>query len=122
MATFDDVIRLTAHLPEVTVSTSFATPALKVHGKSFCRLWGDRDHKKADVNGAEVLVVFCDIDEKQFLLAENEGSLFTAPHYDGHGSVLVLLDDVDEKLLGNLLFDSYLQKAPPSIQRQFPPS
>ncbi|HVB71740.1 MAG TPA: MmcQ/YjbR family DNA-binding protein [Acidimicrobiales bacterium] len=121
MATFDDVIRLTAHLPEVTESTSFATPALKVRGKAFCRLWGERDQKKADVGGADVLVVFCDIDEKQFLLAENEGAVFTAPHYDGHGSVLVLLDEVDETLLSNLLFDSYLLKAPPSIQRQFPP-
>ena len=121
MATFDDVIRLTAHLPEVTVSTSYATPALKVRGTTFCRLWGDRDQKKADAGGADVLVVFCDIEEKQFLLAENEGAIFTAPHYDGHASVLIRLDDVDEALLSDLLFDSYLQKAPPSIQRQFPP-
>jgi hypothetical protein len=73
------------------------------------------------VGGAEVLVVFCDLDEKQFLLAESDASVFTAPHYDGHGSVLVLLDDVDEALLATLLLDSYLLKAPASIQRQYPP-
>jgi len=121
MATFDDVVRLTDHLPEVTVSTSFATPALKVRGKAFCRLWGERDLKKSDIAHGDVLVVFCDLDEKQFLLAENPDSLFTAAHYDGHGSVLVQLDEVDEALLGNLLFDSYLLKAPLSIRRKFPP-
>jgi len=120
MATFDDVVRLTAHLPEVCVSTSFGTPALKVRDKGFCRLWGDRDRRKADVGDDEVLVVFCDLDEKEFLLAESDGSIFTAPHYDGHGSVLILLDEVDEDLLANLLLDSYLLKAPPVIRRRFP--
>jgi len=120
VATFDDVIALTAGLPEVTVSTSYGTPALKVRGKAFCRLWGPRDSNRADVGDAEVLVVFCDLDEKEFLLAESDGSVFTAPHYDGHGAVLVVLDDVEEELLGNLLVDSYLLKAPPSIRKTFP--
>ncbi len=120
MATFDDVVRLCADLPEVSVSTSYGTPALKVRGKGFCRLWGERDRNKADVGDDEVLVVYCDLDEKEFLLAESDGSLFSAPHYDGHGSVLVLLEDVDETLLANLLLDSYLLKAPPAIRRLFP--
>jgi hypothetical protein len=119
MATFDDVIRLTAHLPEVTVSTSYGTPALKVRQKSFCRLWGDRDRSKADVGDDEVLVVFCELGEKEFLLAESDGSIFNAPHYDGHGSVLILLDEIDLETLANLLLDSYLLRAPASIQRQF---
>lgn len=121
MPNFDDVVRLTADLPEVTVSTSYGTPALQVRGKSFCRLWGPRDRNRAAVGDANVLVVFCDLDEKQFLLAESDGSVFTAPHYDGHGSVLVLLDDVDEALLATLLLDSYLLRAPALIQRQYPP-
>lgn len=120
VATFDDVIRLTAHLPEVSVSTSYATPALKVRGKSFCRLWGERDQKKSDVADRDVLVVFCELDEKQFLLAESDGSVFSAAHYDGYGAVLVLLDVVDETLLAALLLDSYLLRAPRSIQRLFP--
>jgi hypothetical protein len=119
MANFDDVIRASMQLPEVSVSTSYATPALKVRGKTFCRLWGPRDAAKADVGDGEVLVVFCDIDEKQFLLVEGDGSVFTAPHYDNYGAVLILLDDVDEELLATLLFDSYLLKAPPSIRRRF---
>jgi hypothetical protein len=119
MATFGDVIRLTNHLPEVSVSTSYGTPALKVRHKAFCRLWGDRDRSKADVRDDEVLVVFCELDEKEFLLAESDGSIFTAPHYDGHGAVLILLDAIDLESLANLLFDSYLLRAPVVIQRQF---
>ena len=92
MATFDDVVRLCADLPEVTVSTSHGTPALKVRAKGFCRSWGARDSSKANIGDVEVLVVFCELDEREFLLAESDGSIFTAPHYDGHGAVLVLLD------------------------------
>jgi hypothetical protein len=64
--------------------------------------------------------VSCELDEKGFLLAESDGSIFTAPHYDGYGAVLILLDDVDEELLTSLLLESYLLKAPASIRRQFP--
>ena len=122
MDTFDDVVRLCEHLPEVSVSTSYATPALKVRDKAFCRLWGERDRSKRDVGDAEVLVVFCEIDEKEFLLKESDGSIFTAPHYDGHGAVLIRLGDVEEELLASLLFESYLLRAPASIRRQFPDS
>jgi hypothetical protein len=92
MATFDDVVRLCADLPEVTVWTSCGTPALKVRGKSFCRLWGARDSSKANIGDVEVLVVFCELDEKEFLLAESDGSVVSAPHHDGHGTELELLD------------------------------
>jgi hypothetical protein len=104
------------------VSTSYATPALKVRDKAFCRLWGERDRSKRDVGDAEVLVVFCEFDEKEFLLKESDGSIFTAPHYDGHGAVLIRLGDVEEELLASLLFESYLLRAPASIRRQFPDS
>ncbi|HEY5112450.1 MAG TPA: MmcQ/YjbR family DNA-binding protein [Acidimicrobiales bacterium] len=120
MATFDDVVRLCAHLPEVTLSTSYGTPALKVRGKGICRMWGTRDKSKSDVGDAEVLVVYCQHDEKDFLLAESDGSVFTAPHYDGHGAVLIRLDDVDEEVLQALLLESYLLRAPRSIRELFP--
>jgi hypothetical protein len=83
-------------------------------------MWGPRDASKSDIGDAEVLVVHCELDEKEFLLAESDGSVFTAPHYDGHGSVLILLDEVEEGLLKALLLDSYLLRAPKSIQQLFP--
>jgi hypothetical protein len=120
VATFEDVVRMSSQWPEVSVSTSYNTSALKVKGKSFCRLWGERDRSKSDVADGEVLVVFCELDEKEFLLGESDGAIFTAPHYDGYGAVLVRLDEVDDELLASLLLESYLLKAPASIRRQFP--
>lgn len=105
MATFDDVVRLCADLPEVTVSTSYETSARKVRGNGFCRLWGARDNSKANIGDVEVLAVFGEPDEKEFLLAESDGSVYTAPHNDGHCAALVLLDDVDEGLLEALLLE-----------------
>lgn len=119
MATFDDVIRLTAHLPEVTVSTSYATPALKVRNKSFCRLWGERDRAKSVTDEGEVLVLSCDVDEKQFLLDESDGAIFTVPHYDGYGAVLVRLEEIDLERLADLLMDAYLERAPAAIRTRF---
>jgi hypothetical protein len=115
MATFDDVRRLTADLPEVTESTSFGTPALAVRGKSFCRLWSAREHARDGVHDTEVLVVFCDLEEKPALIESSGGMLFSTPHYDGYGAMLVRLDDVDLDDLADVLEDSYRLKAPASL-------
>lgn len=116
--TFDDVAHLCANWPEVSVSTSYSTPAPKARSATFCRLWGERDRAKADVGGADVLVVFCDLDEKTFLLDESDGAVFSAPHYDGYGAVLVRLDLVTAPELRSLLIDSYLEKAPATLRRR----
>ncbi len=116
MATFEDVRELVAHLPEVTVSTSYGTPSLKVRGKSFCRMWGEREYDRYGVHDTEVLVVFCELDAKPFLIDMSDGSLFTTPHYDGSGAVLVRLNDVDRDELTDYLEGSYLIKAPLSLR------
>jgi hypothetical protein len=82
-ATFDDVVRLTADLPEVEQSTSYGTPALKVRGRGFCRMWGAREHNRDGVHDTLVLVVFCDHAWKDTLIESSGGVLFTTPHYDG---------------------------------------
>ena len=46
MVTFDDVRRLGMKLPEVTESNWYGTPGLKVRGKGFCRVWGEREHRR----------------------------------------------------------------------------
>lgn len=119
VATFDHVIEIASDWPEVTISTSYSTPALKVRNKSFCRLWGERDRHKSDLQEDDVLVVFCEIDEKEFLLAESDGSIFTSAHYDGYGAVLVRLELVLPELLAQLLWDSYLLRAPSSIVKRY---
>jgi hypothetical protein len=115
-STFDDIKGLVAHLREVEESTSYGTPSLKVRGKSFCRMWGEREYDRYGVDDTEVLVVFCELDEKPLLIESGGGSLFTTPHYDGHGAVLVRLADVDRDDLAGYLEESYLLKAPPSLR------
>jgi hypothetical protein len=116
MATFEDVQALVGHLPEVTVSTSYGTPALKVRGKSFCRMWGEREYDRNGVHDTEVLVVFCELDAKPFLIDTGGGSLFTTPHYDGSGAVLIRLGGVETDDLAGLLEESYLLRAPTSLR------
>jgi hypothetical protein len=116
--TFADVVRLSEQLPEVQDSTSYGTPSLKIRGRSFCRLWGEREHARYGAGESEVLVVFCELEWKQTLLDGAEGVLFTTPHYDGHGSVLVRLADVPLDDLLGYLEASYLLKAPQSIRRR----
>jgi hypothetical protein len=118
--TFDDVVRLCDDLSDVTESLSYGTPALKVRGKLFCRLWGDRDYRKADVDDSDVLVVFCELADKDALIADSDGTLFTAPHYDGHGSLLVRLATVTETDLRDLLHESYWLRAPAALRRARP--
>jgi hypothetical protein len=114
---FEDAKRLTGHLPEVTESASYGTPSLKVRGKSFCRLWGEREYERYDVHDTEVLVVFCDVEEKLFLIAQSGGSLFSTPHYDGHGAVLIRLEETDSAELSDHLERSYRMKAPETLRK-----
>jgi hypothetical protein len=116
--TFADVIRLTAHLPEVTEGSSYGTPALKVRGTGFCRMWGEREHRRDGVDDSEVLVVFCELEWKDALIANSDGVLFSTPHYDGYPAMLVRLADVDADDLADHLEESYLLKAPATLRRR----
>lgn len=113
-----ELATLVEHLPEVTCSTSYGTDALKVRGTMFCRLWGAREHARDGVEDSAVLVVFCDPEEKPQLLAGYPGVVFQTPHYEGHRTVLLKLDQIDRNLLVSFLEDSYQQKAPASLRRQ----
>jgi hypothetical protein len=43
MPTWDDVVEIAGRLPGCEVSSSYATPSLKVRGKFMCRLRTDPD-------------------------------------------------------------------------------
>ena len=106
---WSDVVALGAALPEVTESTSYGTPSLKVRAKSFCRLRGEADGG---------LVVFCSLDEKQALLDQG-GAYYTTPHYDGYGAILVDLTRADPDELRELLTESWRAKAPVRLRKAF---
>jgi len=104
--TWDDVVRIAAELPEVEVSTSYGTPALEVRRKLFARLRGEE--------GAVVLM--CELDEKEALLASGDPAFFTTPHYDGYGSILVDLDKVAPDQLAELIGDAWRHRAPARLR------
>lgn len=113
------MVRIGSELPDVEMSTSYGTPALKVRAKAFCRLWGDDERaRKAPDETGDVLVVFVDVAEKRAWIETSDGALFDQAHYQGHGAMLVRLDRVDEDLLADVLEQSYRLKAPRTLLRR----
>jgi hypothetical protein len=106
VATWKYVVRIGAKLPGVEESTSYGTPALKAGGKLFTRL-------RAEADGG--LVLFCEPDEKEALLASGDPVFFTTPHYDGHPTILVDLRRIDRTLLAEMLEESWRRKAPAKL-------
>lgn len=105
--TWDDVVTIAGGLPEVEVSTSYGTPALKVRRKLFARL-------RSDAEGAVVLM--CQMDEKEALLASGDPAFFTTPHYDGYGAILVDLDKVAPDQLAELVEEAWRHRAPARLR------
>jgi len=91
---WDDVVALACELPEVTVSTSYGTPALKVRGKLLTRLRPELDS-----------LVFLDVplDEREMLIEANPSVFHTTPHYDGHASVLARLSRLEPSTVQNFI-------------------
>ena len=108
MASWADVVALGTALPEVEESTWFGTPALRVRGKSFCRL-------KDEDEGILVIQVV-DLEDKEALLRSDPDVFFTTPHYDGWAYVLVRLDRVGGEQLAELVVDGWRIRAPKSLQ------
>ena len=108
MASWADVVALGTALPEVEESTWFGTPALRVRGKSFCRL-------KDEDEGILVIQVV-DLEDKEALLRSDPDVFFTTPHYDGWAYVLVRLDRVGREQLAELVEDGWRIRAPKSLQ------
>ena len=107
--TWDDVVAIATALPEVEVSTSYRTPALKVRGKGFARL-------RTEAEGGLMLV--CGLDEKEALLASGDPAYFTTRHYDGYGSILVDLTRIEPAQLAELVEEAWRHKAPARLVRE----
>ena len=103
MPTWDDVVAAGMALPEVEEGTWFRTPALKVRGKSMCRLRTDPD---------ALVIRVTDMGEREALLQGQPDAFFTTPHYDGYPYVLVRLEAVDPTELAELVEEAWRIKAP----------
>lgn len=109
MASWDDVVSIGARLPEVEVSTWFRSPSLKVAGKGFAPV-------RTEAEG--LLVLMCELDEKEALLASGDPAFTTIPHYDGYPAILVDLDVIDRYLLAEMVNEAWRIKAPARLRRQ----
>ena len=110
MASWADVVAIGTALPETEESTWFRTPALKVRGKSFCRMKED---------GETLVIQVLDLEDKEALLRSDAEVFFTTPHYDGYAYVLVRLDRIGREQLAELVEDAWRLQAPKRMVAAF---
>ncbi len=103
--TWDEVEAMALELPEVEVTTSYGTPALKVAGKLMGRLRSDSDGSLA-----------LKTSDKEGLVASDDPAYFTTPHYDGYAYILVNLELADPGEMAELLDDAWNLAAPARVR------
>ncbi|MFN0092441.1 MAG: MmcQ/YjbR family DNA-binding protein [Acidimicrobiales bacterium] len=124
MATFDDVARIVAELPEVTESARYGRRGWSVGRKTFA--W-ERPLTKADLKrlagapppeGPILAVMVDDMSDREAALAAAPAAFFTIAHFDGYPAVLVKLRKVSERALRDALVDAWLACAPPKLAEE----
>jgi len=124
MASIDDVRRIASSFPEVTEKPAWGNATWRVDDKMF--VW-DRPLRRKELDelgdavpagpvmGARVE----DLGEKEALLTADPETYFTVSHFDGHASVLVRLDAVDNERLTEIIEDAWLARAPKKLAEQY---
>jgi hypothetical protein len=92
----------------------------EVAGKGFAWTWMERiTPKKPRVPCLEALAVrVADLTEKEVLLASDERTFFTEPHYNNFPAVLVRLAEVDPEELRALLTEAWRTRAPKRLVKE----
>src|SRR6266851_9679780 len=109
---FDTVRKIGLALPGVEESTTYGSPALKVHGKLLACI---AVHRSAELRPLAVRV---DFDDRAELLAADPDVYYVTDHYVGYSAVLVRLSRVNRDVLRDLLGMAYkfvTRKAAPRL-------
>ena len=126
MATWDDVSRACAELPEVVGTTGReGLRQWRVHDKLF--VW-ERPLRKADLaelgadapTGPVLGARVPDEGAKQALVAAEPGTYFTTSHFDGYPAVLVRLDELGGEGLSELVEEAWACRAPRRLLADHP--
>ncbi|MFC3502701.1 MmcQ/YjbR family DNA-binding protein [Micromonospora krabiensis] len=118
MASWEDVRRIVASLPETTERGSYdGLPAWRVRDKPF--VW-ERPLRRAELaalgdaapDGPILGARVPDLGAKEALLADDPAVYFTTPHFDGYPAVLVRLDRIALPELTELVVEAWYDRAP----------
>jgi hypothetical protein len=121
MAIIGDAAEMARGLPDVVEGERRGRLTWYVDGKAFA--W-DRPFTKADIKrfgdsvppeGPIVAVRVADLAEKAAVLAASSNAVFTIPHFEGYAAILIQLEAVTKKELGELIIDAWLACAPPRL-------
>lgn len=121
MATWDDVARIAAGLPELE---AVRPREWRVRKKLVA--W-ERPLRKADLaalgaaapEGPILGVRTPDVGVKEALLADDPDVFFTTPHFDGYPAVLLHLDAASVEDLEEVIVEGWVTQAPKSVSRPY---
>jgi len=123
MADQDDVRRIALRLPDTTEAADHFAFSVRNKGrqKGFVWAWNERvEPKKPRVPRPDVVAVrVADRSDKEALLASDEETFFTEPHYNGFPAVLVRLPSIDVDVLEELIIDAWRCQAPRALVDAF---
>jgi hypothetical protein len=107
--TFETVRLAAKPLPDVVVSTSYGTPALKVRGKLLARLHQD----------GECFVLRADLLDREILIQSDPAVFFITDHYRDYPWILVRLLTVDPEALPDMMKRAWRLVAPKSLVKKY---
>lgn len=120
MASWDDVARLALALPEAAAGTTYGSRSWKVGGRLF--VW-ERPLRKTELAqlgdaapDGDILGARVPDEEAKRALVESEPEIyFTTPHFDGHATVLILLERIPVADLEEAIVEAWLARAPAKL-------